>query len=103
MAKVCGQKALYVAGFRSHGKKSEQNQFLQVVKGCGKKAAFEDYYRSRGKFDPESDCFVSHIRNTTNVTSEYFGGGPTGKKSNSTLLEQLIAKPESLVVTSQVQ
>jgi hypothetical protein len=74
-----------------------------VDKGCGNKAIYEDYFRSRGKFDPESECFVSNILNTTNVTSEYFGGRPMGKNSNSKLLEQLIAKPESLVVTSQVQ
>jgi hypothetical protein len=70
---------------------------LQVVKGCGQRAQFEADFRSRGKFDSESECFVSDIQNTTNVTSNYFGGD--GDDSN---LEQLIAKSGSLVATSQV-
>ena len=59
--------------------------YIQVSKGCGKRQEFETEFVSKGTFNSVTQCFVTNVKNSTQVkiiklTLQKQGGGPWGRR-----------------------
>ena len=42
-------------------------KYIQVSKGCGKRQEFETEFVSKGTFNSVTQCFVTNVKNSTQV------------------------------------
>ena len=59
--------------------------YIQVSKGCGKRQEFETEFVSKGTFNSVTQCFVTNVKNSTQVkiiklTLQKQGVGPWGRR-----------------------
>jgi len=60
-------------------------KYIQVSKGCGKRQEFETEFVSKGTFNSVTQCFVTNVKNSTQVkiiklTLQKQGVGPWGRR-----------------------